>query len=553
MAVARDATLQIGSCMDPRDLDTSEVIANCYKWLWDLGYTGQDPLLVPPSLTENTTRDGTSSDKEGVHRRVDWSYSLDWMANYVHSLKKFYATVELLISKYQEFIRDGLTFRKSPLKDELEMQCLPINFHFQFVVSRRQNPSRATSINEVSDFTTCGAMAAHNLGHKGGGLSRSEEALGQEKGVIENLVVEYYKQSLNRKLFHPTAPLYSLFRKIGPRIESFETNLLKIGMRRFFCLTQVISIAVNSFMVKLELVARGFIDPYFAERWLTHAFPLVFESLLSVSGKEKSMLEDAVSVIEVLQKFHFRVLASNPESSSEPISVSGREINIHVPLEVASRLPKSYQDAMGVSGDGSSSRPPGVVIRLFTTIFTLGIDIRQAMATTWESADDKNGNMEVQNAINKRGFQILNDFCYQVMPVQKQTNELHPLMTDLQDAMKTSSKMNVAILYELEKVSVALGGCRVTFCKSGKDRTGMAVTLHQSRELSDIYGFENSTDRIIRDANLMRVYGTRLMVAEKNIGRAVFAINRLQIQFMPLLYRPPLSVLEDVFKGSDIS
>jgi hypothetical protein len=551
MAMARDATMQIGSCSDPKDLNASEVIGNCYKWLWDLGYTGQDPLMIPPSVVEEESRESNTLDK--ICGRVDWSYSLDWMAQHIYGLKKFYATIEHLISKSSEFLKDGLTLRKSPLKEELEVQCLPINFHFQFVVSRRQQSMKSSSVNEVSDYTTCGAMAAHNLGHKGGGLSRLEEALGQEKAVIENLVIEYCKQAQNRKFFHPTAPVYSLFRKIGPRVEDFESNLLKVGMRRFICLTQLISIAVNSFMVKLELVARGFIDAYFAERWIEHSFPLIFESLLSVSGKEKSMLEDAAAVIDVLQKYYFRVLVDDKLSASDPIRVSGREIKLYVPVELAASLPKSYQEAMGLGAEGVNSGAPGAVVRIMTALFTLGIDIRQAMATTWESADDKNGNMEVQNAINKKGFQVLNEFCYKVKPVAKHLGDFHPLMTDFQEAMKTLSKMNVAILYELEKVSVALGGGRVTFCKSGKDRTGMAVTLHQSRELSDIYGFENSNERIIRDANLMRVYGTRLMVAEKNIGRAVFAINRLQIQFMPLLYRPPLSVLEDVFKGSDLS
>lgn len=58
---------------------------------------------------------------------------------------------------------------------------------------------------------------------------------------------------------------------------------------------------------------------------------------------------------------------------------------------------------------------------------------------------------------------------------------------------------------------------RVTFCKSGKDRTGMAITLEQSRALSEFFGFSFDEQRLLKDANLMRRFGTRLQVAEKNV------------------------------------
>jgi len=101
---------------------------------------------------------------------------------------------------------------------------------------------------------------------------------------------------------------------------------------------------------------------------------------------------------------------------------------------------------------------------------------------------------------------------------------------------------------ELERVCVILGGCRVTFCKSGKDRTGMAVTLEASRQIGERFGCGNTSHRILKDANLLRVHGTRLLVAEKNIGRKVYSINPLQAKFLPPMYRPPPEVLEDILK-----
>ena len=51
----------------------------------------------------------------------------------------------------------------------------------------------------------------------------------------------------------------------------------------------------------------------------------------------------------------------------------------------------------------------------------------------------------------------------------------------------------------------------------------------------------------------MRIHGTRILVAEKNIGRRVYSINKLQVQFLPLVYRPPNSVLEDLLRKDDVS
>ena len=46
---------------------------------------------------------------------------------------------------------------------------------------------------------------------------------------------------------------------------------------------------------------------------------------------------------------------------------------------------------------------------------------------------------------------------------------------------ESPKEKNVSILEEAGRVVAQLGGCMTVFCKSGKDRTGMAVTLHQSK------------------------------------------------------------------------
>lgn len=83
---------------------------------------------------------------------------------------------------------------------------------------------------------------------------------------------------------------------------------------------------------------------------------------------------------------------------------------------------------------------------------------------------------------------------------------------------------------------------------TGKDRTGMAVTLEQSRQLGEQFGCGLSYERLIRDANLLRVHGTRLAICMKNIGKPIYSINLLQAQFLPAVFRPPPSVCEDIMR-----
>jgi hypothetical protein len=129
-------------------------------------------------------------------------------------------------------------------------------------------------------------------------------------------------------------------------------------------------------------------------------------------------------------------------------------------------------------------------------------------------------------------------------------NEIHPLSQSLYDTIMHSSltMKNIDLLIEVERLCLILGGIRVTFCKSGKDRTGMAVTLEQARQLGERFNCGMSSSRLLKDANLMRVHGCRLMIAEKNIGKSVYSINILQAQFLPEMFRPPTSVCEAVLK-----
>lgn len=71
----------------------------------------------------------------------------------------------------------------------------------------------------------------------------------------------------------------------------------------------------------------------------------------------------------------------------------------------------------------------------------------------------------------------------------------------------------------------ALGGGRVTCCKSGKDRTAMSVTLEIARVLARRHGLPKA--RVLETAALLREWGVRRDVCRKCIGKPRFAFNRL--------------------------
>lgn len=169
------------------------------------------------------------------------------------------------------------------------------------------------------------------------------------------------------------------------------------------------------------------------------------------------------------------------------------------------------------------------------------IDLKMEIKTSSESTDGKRTRISTDSTGPSQSRQASMD---------NDGDEIHPLVQGLSDIIRTSSitMKNVDLLMEVERLCLILGGIRVTFCKSGKDRTGMVVTLEQARQLGERFSCGMSSERLLKDANLMRVHGCRLMVAEKNIGKPVYSINILQAQFLPELFRPPASVCEDILK-----
>jgi hypothetical protein len=94
---------------------------------------------------------------------------------------------------------------------------------------------------------------------------------------------------------------------LGEHTLQYESTCVEICHRRAYAISQSLSIAVNSVLLKLALVVQGSIPHSVAEQWLQCGVLLIFEGLLSVVAHERSMLEDTISAVDALRSFQVRV------------------------------------------------------------------------------------------------------------------------------------------------------------------------------------------------------------------------------------------------------
>ena len=171
-----------------------------------------------------------------------------------------------------------------------------------------------------------------------------------------------------------------------------------------------------------------------------------------------------------------------------------------------------------------------VRLRVCVVLFTQGINEKQSLA----NATDAESTL-IQGKINAASIRGLEQYAKQAnLPAVK------PLLDSLKQTLnqQSSSAKNVDLLIVADDAVRALKGGRAISCKSGKDRTAMAMTFEQAR-----WAKLSSSDGA---ANLFREFGVRIRIAEKNIGKAVYSFNKLQRSFLPEDYRPPVSTIQDM-------
>ena len=206
------------------------------------------------------------------------------------------------------------------------------------------------------------------------------------------------------------------------------------------------------------------------------------------------------------------------DPSSTDIMFKGRDICVLLTDGVISKLPEGYRTQITMEGS--------VVLDLVPALFTQGIDLQQSVASSSWMSSSSVSSLSLQYRLNLQGFTVLNSYCHALHPVSsdalvdqvlpyttvndtddthtksqsdpsslklnttttEDTSEpsptplltIHPICRQLNNILQithTKSHKNVDLLAEIESISLLLNACRVTFCKSGKDRTGKIVYL----------------------------------------------------------------------------
>ena len=207
------------------------------------------------------------------------------------------------------------------------------------------------------------------------------------------------------------------------------------------------------------------------------------------------------------------------DPSSTDIMLKGRDICVFLTDSVISKLPEGYRTQM--------TREGSVVLDLVPALFTQGIDLQQSVASSSWMSSSSASSLSLQYRLNLQGLTVLNSYCHALHPVSadpfseasgdhmppphpslnesedtyiksqsdlssqalnatttdNNTSEptptllpIHPICSQLRNILQitlTKSHKNVDLLAEIECISLLLNACRVTFCKSGKDRTGI--------------------------------------------------------------------------------
>lgn len=307
-------------------------------------------------------------------------------------------------------------------------------------------------------------------------------------------------------------------------------------------------------------------------------FLFCVQSLLSNSGSEADMLGDCFEACKLLRHVQFRIkvvcmhgaaaeedeqprgvihsgiiVEQGSAAHSQPIQKGWPCHYYHFDVEVPVRcelelIPERIQRLEPIS--------------VQPLMFTMGINANSTLSNLTKGAA-KEGSL--QHYINDRSVSSLKNHYHSACMLriqQKETQEasvladtLHALFIEIYNAhTKPQSNKNTRLLALSARYTVLAGGAVCTMCKSGKDRTGMAVTLAEGRQLVDVYQEVLASTGVHAEAFLdgddvrsdlvqaLRTHGVRRQNCLANTGKPFFAFHSIQQMFLPDEFKPPKSI-----------
>jgi hypothetical protein len=183
--------------------------------------------------------------------------------------------------------------------------------------------------------------------------------------------------------------------------------------------------------------------------------------------------------------------------------------------------------------------PPALTqqaVAIVPVLFTQGINEQQSLANMSGSAASIQRDTNLEALFRLRQYAQLGGRLALGTSTRKLDKDLNNLATLIREE-STSVQKRPRILQVAADITRVMQGLRVTFCKSGKDRTSMSVTLEEMRVLAQFHGLSHF--HFDETVSLVRKHGVRLEICRKNVGQPRYAFNRLQSRMIPPDYRPP--------------
>lgn len=182
----------------------------------------------------------------------------------------------------------------------------------------------------------------------------------------------------------------------------------------------------------------------------------------------------------------------------------------------------------------------GRVINIVPVMFNVGINDEETLAKNF-------GDISLESDINLSSLNTFKNYTELACDEFTKTGCMAPrncqlvrqLLSELEKECNPRQKQykNVAILHLVSQICRMLRGLLFISCKSGKDRTSMAVTLEEAFILMRHFHLPEAELQKTLDA--LRTGGTRRDNVKKNTDGEYYAFSSIRMKFLPDFYKPP--------------
>jgi len=298
-------------------------------------------------------------------------------------------------------------------------------------------------------------------------------------------------------------------------------------------LTTLATVFIERLKTKITGQTKADRDQIF-EPMVKLGYLVQFESLLSTQGHEIAMIEDMAVAVEDLSNVRIRLTPTSESRKAFDLKVTGQryafKLDVAVDPMMLDRLPAGMQHRDG--------------IRVVPIMFSQGVNEMQVMARNV-------GNTDLQEQLCEEALVKMSAYARQFKAFaqekryhQRTIQGIDGLLGELDTLVKKKKGIdNLSILQKAEMLTRKMNGGRCTCCKSGKDRTGMSVTLEECSVMMEHHNMASNGTILNGILDFIRSKGVRLNNVLKNTGEPKYAFNKLQVMALPKLLRPPADAI----------